>query len=111
MSGAPAHRATASIALPAVEPPDRVGGDVVRAALSGPIRDRTRGRAARFHAPVVVEPLREAASRGRHGRADTRAGAPALLDYPGCAVVISRDRWFLDRIATHIQVASATGNP
>jgi ATPase subunit of ABC transporter with duplicated ATPase domains len=55
--------------------------------------------------------LREAASRGRHGRADTRAGAPALLDYPGCAVVISRDRWFLDRIATHIQVASATGNP
>ena len=26
----------------------------------------------------------------------------ALLDFGGCAVVISHDRWFLDRIATHI---------
>jgi ATPase subunit of ABC transporter with duplicated ATPase domains len=26
----------------------------------------------------------------------------ALLDFAGCAVVISHDRWFLDRIATHI---------
>ena len=26
----------------------------------------------------------------------------ALLEFPGCAVVISHDRWFLDRIATHI---------
>lgn len=26
----------------------------------------------------------------------------ALDDYPGCAVVISHDRWFLDRVATHI---------
>ena len=34
------------------------------------------------------------------------AGAPALedalVDFVGCAVVISHDRWFLDRIATHI---------
>ena len=26
----------------------------------------------------------------------------ALLDFPGCGVVISHDRWFLDRVATHI---------
>jgi ATP-binding cassette ChvD family protein len=26
----------------------------------------------------------------------------ALLDFPGCVVVISHDRWFLDRVATHI---------
>jgi ATPase subunit of ABC transporter with duplicated ATPase domains len=25
-----------------------------------------------------------------------------LLEFPGCAVVISHDRWFLDRIATHM---------
>jgi energy-dependent translational throttle protein EttA len=31
-----------------------------------------------------------------------RALEAALLDFPGCAVVISHDRWFLDRIATHI---------
>ncbi len=31
-----------------------------------------------------------------------RALEEALLSYPGCAVVISHDRWFLDRIATHI---------
>jgi ATP-binding cassette ChvD family protein len=31
-----------------------------------------------------------------------RALEEALLEYPGCAVVISHDRWFLDRIATHI---------
>ena len=26
----------------------------------------------------------------------------ALLEFPGCAVITSHDRWFLDRIATHI---------
>jgi ATP-binding cassette ChvD family protein len=31
-----------------------------------------------------------------------RALEQALLDFPGCAVIISHDRWFLDRIATHI---------
>ena len=31
-----------------------------------------------------------------------RALEEGLLDFPGCAVVISHDRWFLDRIATHI---------
>ena len=31
-----------------------------------------------------------------------RALEDALLAFPGCAVVISHDRWFLDRIATHV---------
>ncbi len=31
-----------------------------------------------------------------------RALEDALLGFPGCAVVISHDRWFLDRIATHV---------
>ena len=31
-----------------------------------------------------------------------RALEEAILNYPGCAVIISHDRWFLDRIATHI---------
>ena len=31
-----------------------------------------------------------------------RALEEALLDFAGCAMVISHDRWFLDRIATHI---------
>ena len=31
-----------------------------------------------------------------------RALEDAILDFPGCVVVISHDRWFLDRIATHI---------
>jgi energy-dependent translational throttle protein EttA len=31
-----------------------------------------------------------------------RALEDALLSFPGCAIVISHDRWFLDRIATHI---------
>jgi energy-dependent translational throttle protein EttA len=31
-----------------------------------------------------------------------RALEQALLEFPGCAVVISHDRWFLDRVATHI---------
>ena len=31
-----------------------------------------------------------------------RALEEALLGYPGCAVVISHDRWFLDRISTHV---------
>ena len=31
-----------------------------------------------------------------------RALEEALLEFPGCAVVICHDRWFLDRIATHV---------
>jgi ATP-binding cassette ChvD family protein len=46
-----------------------------------------------------------------------RALEEAMLDFGGCAVVISHDRWFLDRIATHIlafegdsQIVSFEGN-
>jgi len=31
-----------------------------------------------------------------------RALEEAILDFAGCVVVISHDRWFLDRVATHI---------
>jgi ATPase subunit of ABC transporter with duplicated ATPase domains len=31
-----------------------------------------------------------------------RALEEAVLNFPGCAVIISHDRWFLDRVATHM---------
>ena len=39
-----------------------------------------------------------------------RALEEALLDFAGCAVVISHDRWFLDRIATHMLAFEGDGN-
>lgn len=36
-----------------------------------------------------------------------RALEDALLEFPGCALVISHDRWFLDRICTHILAAES----
>src|SRR3546814_7299884 len=36
-----------------------------------------------------------------------RALEEALLDFAGCAVLISHDRWFLDRIASHIKIGRA----
>lgn len=41
--------------------------------------------------------------------ATLRALEQALLDFAGCAVVISHDRWFLDRIATHILAFEGDG--
>ncbi len=38
-----------------------------------------------------------------------RALEEALLSFPGCAMVISHDRWFLDRIATHILAFEGDG--
>jgi len=40
-----------------------------------------------------------------------RALEEALLDFAGCAVVISHDRWFLDRIATHMLAFEGTVRP
>ena len=46
-----------------------------------------------------------------------RALEDAILTFPGCAIVVSHDRWFLDRICTHLmafegnsQVAFIEGN-
>ncbi len=39
-----------------------------------------------------------------------RALEEALLNFPGCAVIISHDRWFLDRIATHILAFEGDSN-
>jgi ATPase subunit of ABC transporter with duplicated ATPase domains len=39
-----------------------------------------------------------------------RALEEALLSFPGCALVISHDRWFLDRIATHILAFEGDGS-
>ena len=39
-----------------------------------------------------------------------RALEEALLSFPGCAVVISHDRWFLDRIATHMLAFEGESN-
>lgn len=38
-----------------------------------------------------------------------RALEEALLDFPGCAIIISHDRWFLDRISTHILAFEESG--
>jgi sulfate-transporting ATPase len=38
-----------------------------------------------------------------------RALEEAILDFPGCALVISHDRWFLDRVATHILAFEDSG--
>ena len=40
-----------------------------------------------------------------------RALEDAILDFAGCVLVISHDRWFLDRIATHIIAYDSDGNP
>ncbi|MDQ6972849.1 MAG: energy-dependent translational throttle protein EttA, partial [Mariprofundaceae bacterium] len=39
-----------------------------------------------------------------------RALEEALLDFAGCTVVISHDRWFLDRISTHILAFEGEGH-
>ncbi len=52
---------------------------------------------------ATTKPPRAATSDVSTSRAPTlRALEEALVAFPGCAVVISHDRWFLDRIATHI---------
>jgi len=45
---------------------------------------------------------KQALTRVRRISGQVAALEQALVSFPGCAVVISHDRWFLDRIATHI---------
>ena len=49
-----------------------------------------------------VEPAAARRADERPRRDTLRALEDALLDFAGCAAVISHDRWFLDRVATHI---------
>ena len=67
--------------------------------LSGGERNRVHlAKVLKFGANVILldEPTNDL-------DVDTlRALEEAIIDFPGCAVVISHDRWFLDRIATHI---------
>ncbi|MEM8786443.1 MAG: energy-dependent translational throttle protein EttA [Pseudomonadota bacterium] len=77
------------------------GGDQQKKVgdLSGGERNRVNlAKMLRSHANLILldEPTNDL-------DVDTlRALEDALMDYAGCAVVISHDRWFLDRIATHI---------
>ena len=67
--------------------------------LSGGERNRVHlAKVLKFGANVILldEPTNDL-------DVDTlRSLEEAIIDFPGCAVVISHDRWFLDRIATHI---------
>jgi ATPase subunit of ABC transporter with duplicated ATPase domains len=66
-----------------------VGGDLERAG-------HHLARQARANLLLLDEPTNDL-------DVDTlRALEEALEDFAGCAVIISHDRWFLDRIATHI---------
>jgi ATPase subunit of ABC transporter with duplicated ATPase domains len=65
------------------------GGQAARAALAALLLSR-------FDVVLLDEPTNDLDVE------TLRALEEALLAFPGCAVVISHDRWFLDRIATHI---------
>ena len=87
--------------------PVRVAGSTSRAATSrSASRDLSGGERNRVHLAKLLrsggnvllldEPTNDL-------DVDTlRALEDALLDFAGCAVVITHDRWFLDRVATHI---------
>src|SRR5450759_2144322 len=51
---------------------------------------------------VGRDPVQEPAVVADHHGASREGLEAGLESFPGCAVVISHDRWFLDRIATHV---------
>ena len=69
---------------------------VARAEELGELEPLTEARVARSSLHVLLDRKSQARPEA------ARALEDALLEFPGCAVVISHDRWFLDRIATHI---------
>ncbi len=67
--------------------------------LSGGERNRLNHGA---HPEGGRQPAPSGRAHQRPGRGDLSSLEAALLDFPGCSVVVSHDRMFLDRIATHI---------
>ena len=92
------------------------------ALILGKVLPPHRGIAARLLTPAQEAGYSGGELRQASGRTDSRLCLAGLLDeptndldvdtlraleaglesFPGCAVVISHDRWFLDRIATHV---------
>ena len=74
-------------------------------AAAGVERHETdRGGDVTYHGPgqAVAYPIVDLQRIGSGIHAYIRALEEALEGFAGCAVVVSHDRWFLDRVATHI---------
>lgn len=74
--------------------------------LSGGERNRVQlAKVLRSHANVLLldEPTNDLDVH------TMRSLEEALLDFAGCAIVVSHDRWFLDRLATHVLAAEGDG--
>jgi len=75
-------------------------------SLSGGERNRVQlAKVLRSHANVLLldEPTNDLDVH------TMRSLEEALLEFAGCAIVVSHDRWFLDRLATHILAAEGDG--
>ena len=92
-----------------VEMPSRAY--VARVRLQGPrpaeagrraVRRRAQPAQPRADPQAGRQPAAARRADQRPRRRDAASLESALLEFPGCAVVVSHDRWFLDRVATHI---------
>ena len=64
--------------------------------------EQALGAALFVRAARGVHPTEAGHAFAAHAMRTLRALEEALLAFGGCAVVISHDRWFLDRVATHV---------